>query len=63
MPAKLLFLSLFSLFLVSSCADQSTAERKPVPPPGSEDGNNMPWNRPQAGEGQGALGGMFDQYR
>ena len=44
-------------FLVG-CATEKT--RKPVGPQGSTD-EYMPWNTPQAGEGQGAFGGMFDQ--
>lgn len=59
---KLLF-SAGALFIFASCADNSTAKRKPVPAPGSEDANYIPWNVPQAGEGAGAFGGMFDQRR
>lgn len=57
---KLLF-PVVALFVFNSCADK--AERTPVPPPGSESANYQPWNVPQPGEGQGALGGMFDQRR
>ena len=37
-------------------------ERKPVGPQGTVEGD-MPWNRPQPGEGSGAFGGVFDQPR
>ena len=49
-----------SLGLLCSCSLEQ--ERKPVGPQGSVEGD-MPWNTPQAGEGQGAMGGMFNQYR
>lgn len=47
-------------FLACSCGPV-TPERRPVPPPGSDEMSSMPWNVPQPGEGQGALGGMMEQ--
>jgi hypothetical protein len=43
---------------LGGCA--SEPDRKPIGPQGSQDGD-MPWNRPRAGEGQGAFGGVFDR--
>jgi len=45
--------------LVSGCA---TPEKEPQGPPASEY-SSMPWNTPRPGEGQGMLGGIFDQQR
>ena len=56
-----LLTSLSFLAFTSSCTS-SVAERKPVPPQGSDE-SDMPWNRPQAGEGGGALGGMMNPHR
>ncbi|MGJ8696092.1 MAG: hypothetical protein ACSHYF_07225 [Verrucomicrobiaceae bacterium] len=51
----LLPLVCLSLF---SCANNKVAERKPVPPPGSDAAGSMPWNIPGKDTGQGVLGGM-----
>lgn len=50
-------LPLFSLALFS-CEHNAVAERKPVPPPGSGEKSDMPWNTPGENSGQGALGGL-----
>lgn len=55
---KLLILVSCSLAFLS-CGVPSISERKPVPPQGSE--GDLPWNRPQAGEGQGAFGGLLNR--
>lgn len=55
---KLLLLALTSLAFLS-CADSLATARKPVPAQGSDVGS-IPWNRPAAGEGAGALGGLLE---
>lgn len=56
-PLKII-ITLFSSVFLLSCGVPQTAERKPVPPSGSVEGD-MPWNTPQEGEGGGMLGGML----
>jgi len=56
---KFLFLVTVSLSFIS-CAAPRVAERKSVPPPGSDDLGSQPWNIPQEGQGQGALGGLLE---
>lgn len=51
---------ILALGFLNGCSMEG--ERKPVGPQGSVEGD-MPWNRPQPGEGQGAFGGAFDQMR
>lgn len=51
-------LSVLCLGMLVGCATEP--ERKPVGPQGSSE-SDMPWNRPQPGEGQGMFGGMFDR--
>ncbi|MDB4296123.1 hypothetical protein N9940_00845 [bacterium] len=51
-------LPLFSLALFS-CAGTQVAERKPVPPKGSDD-SSMPWNTPGEGSSQGAFQGLSE---
>jgi hypothetical protein len=46
--------------LSPSCADKET-ERKPVPPPSTS--SQIPWNKPQAGQGGGAFGALPQQPR
>ena len=54
------------LLLLSSCAliscgiREDEKVRRPVPPRGS-DNSTIPWNAPQAGEGQGVLGGLLQR--
>jgi hypothetical protein len=43
-----------------SCATQEE-ERKPVPPPNTS--SQIPWNKPQAGQGGGAFGALPQQPR
>ncbi|MGC6425514.1 MAG: hypothetical protein ACON5H_00795 [Akkermansiaceae bacterium] len=52
-----LLLPLASLALFS-CGGSEIAERKPVPPPGSDAADNMPWNVPGKNSGQGQFGGL-----
>jgi hypothetical protein len=52
-----LFLLLAPLFFIS-CASTEVAERKAVPPPGSDAVNNMPWNVPGKNSGQGQFAGL-----
>lgn len=53
------YLLLFGAFLsVFSCA-QKEKERVAVPPRSSE--SPLPWNRGQAGEGNGQFGGMLQR--
>ena len=42
--------------LLGSCA----SDEGPEPLPLSSEHSDMPWNTPQPGEGQGALGGIFE---
>ncbi len=49
-----------TLFVFTSCSDSvRTAERRPIPPKGSDD-SYMPWNTPRAGEGAGGFGGLLE---
>lgn len=52
-------LPLLSLALFS-CGENTVAERKAVPPPGSDAVNNMPWNVPGKNSGQGQFGGLSE---
>lgn len=56
---KFLLLAIASISL-ASCSNTRTAERKPVPPKGSDD-SNIPWNDPGQGvQTGGALGGLLE---
>ncbi|MDA8968436.1 hypothetical protein N9124_00995 [bacterium] len=46
-------------FVLFSCASNQVAERKPVPPKGSDD-SSMPWNTPGEGSSQGAFQGLSE---
>lgn len=52
-------LAFISLAFVS-CVSPKLTERKPVPPPGSDQIGSQPWNIPQRGEGAGAMGGLLE---
>ncbi len=54
------FLILISL-ATFSCVSPQLAERKPIPPKGSDEAGSQPWNIPQSGEGAGALGGLLER--
>jgi hypothetical protein len=45
---------------LSSCVTREE-ERKPVPPPNTS--SQIPWNKPQAGQGGGAFGALQQQPR
>jgi len=47
--------------LSPSCADKEETGRKPVPPPSSS--SQIPWNKPQPGQGGGAFGALPQQPR
>jgi hypothetical protein len=59
MRASIMFVTLASVFGLSSC--MKDVEKKPTPPPGTET-SKIPWNTPVAGQGQGQFG-MMDQNR
>ncbi|MEN8695074.1 MAG: hypothetical protein ACN4GG_03870 [Akkermansiaceae bacterium] len=52
-----ILLSLTALALFS-CGGTQVAERKAVPPPGSDAVGDMPWNIPGKNSGQGQFGGL-----
>jgi len=54
-----LFLLALTSLAFASCANPSTAERRPVPPKGSDE-TSIPWNAPNQGEGAGMLGGLLE---
>jgi hypothetical protein len=54
-----LLLSFLSLALFS-CSSNQVGVRKAVPPPGSDETSNMPWNVPGEGSSQGAFQGMSE---
>ncbi|MFT6862904.1 MAG: hypothetical protein ACJAVK_001465 [Akkermansiaceae bacterium] len=57
---KFFVLALASIAL-ASCASTKTAERRPVPPPGTGEDGSIPWNDPSQGVAPGgALGGMME---
>jgi len=46
---------------LSSCGSTQVAERRPVPPPGSDEKGSIPWNDPGQGIAPGGmLGGMME---
>ncbi|MDG2323947.1 MAG: hypothetical protein P8M08_10535 [Akkermansiaceae bacterium] len=53
------FLTLASLFFISCGGSNQVAERKAVPPPGSD--GDMPWNVPIEGQGAGPLSGILER--
>ena len=53
-------LAILSLGFLSCGSSNDVAERKVVPPPGS-DGPSMPWNIPIEGQGGGPLGGALER--
>lgn len=56
---KLYVLALASIAL-ASCSSTKVTERRPVPPPGTDQGS-IPWNDPSQGPNPGgALGGMME---
>jgi ABC-type oligopeptide transport system substrate-binding subunit len=55
---RFILLTLASLAL-ASCVNNTTAERRPVPPQGSDE-SSIPWNAPRQGEGAGMLGGLLE---
>ena len=58
---RLFLLSLVALAL-TSCGSNQTAQRKPVPPPGSDEHGSIPWNDPSQGPNPGGmLGGMMER--
>ena len=57
---RFFFLAILSLVFVSCGNSNDVAERKVVPPPGS-DGGSMPWNIPIEGQGGGPLGGVLER--
>ena len=52
---------LIVLFVAALAGCASTADDQPRPPVSEH--STMPWNTPRPGEGQGAFGGVFNQYR
>lgn len=48
-------------FAIASCVTAPIAERRPIPPKGSDEAGSQPWNIPQSGEGAGALGGLLER--
>jgi hypothetical protein len=56
---KILAAFLLAAF-IPSCATEEE-ERKPVPPPSSS--SQIPWNKPQPGQGGGAFGALPQQPR
>ena len=53
------FLTLASLFLISCGGSNQVAERRAVPPPGSD--GDMPWTVPIEGQGGGPLSGILER--
>ena len=53
------FLTILSFIFISCGSSNDVAERKAVPPQGSD--GDMPWNIPIDGQGQGPLGMMNRQ--